>query len=115
MAPLTTPSWPSSAAICKSMVTPSRTSSRHQASAADPALRVRRRRPLEGEPRRSYGRVPSLSRLVFPGAVLDLDHHASTCIEPEVVVGRHVEHAVRTGQLLDLLQRVAQRRAELLR
>ena len=35
------------------------------------------------------------SGFVFPGAVLDLDHHAGALVEAEVVGRRHVEDAVR--------------------
>src|SRR5471032_442578 len=53
--------------------------------------------------------------LDLPGTVLDLHHHACALVESEVIGGRHVEYAVRAGDILRGLERIAQRGMELRR
>src|SRR5205814_453044 len=48
----------------------------------------------------------------FPVPTLDADHHTCSLIEAKVIRWRCVENTVRPMQILDLLQRIAQRRAK---
>src|ERR1035437_8063469 len=44
----------------------------------------------------------------LPFAIDDLDHHARTLIEPEVISGTHTENAVGARHVFDRLQRITQ-------
>src|SRR5690606_16591404 len=110
MAPFTSPSCPSSRAICTSMfgsfsVAPG---GGHQRRAG-----ARPSGPWPGGRTGARRLTACASWLVLPGAVLDLDRHARALVQAQVVIGGHGEDAVRTGHFLELLQCIAQRGAEL--
>src|ERR1035437_9785711 len=68
------------------------------------------------EPRRAFSgnlaaSVSGANQLPF--AIDDLDHHARTLIEPEVISGAHAENAVGARHVFDRLQRITQRFVEL--
>src|SRR5574343_83586 len=61
---------------------------------------------------RARGLLVLLGQL--PAAILDIDHDAGALVEAEVVVGAHVVDAMRAGDILGRLQRIAQGGTEFL-
>src|SRR6185369_9622446 len=74
-----------------------------------PSIALARRAPSRLPTQRSAIRLCRTamvtSRLVLPGAVLDLDHHARALVEAEMIGGRHVEDSVRAGDLARSFER----------
>jgi ribosomal protein S15P/S13E len=57
----------------------------------------------------------SILRDQLPIAIFDFDHHARALVEAEVALRRHIHDAMRDDDILQALERITQRRRELLR
>src|SRR6476646_5010812 len=83
-------------------------------TATQPAMKAQRWRRSARTRIVLTGRIAPGS-IELPLVALDLDDDAGALVEPEVVVLRHRDDAVRDVQVADVLERIAQRDPELAR